>query len=224
MQVLLFLFHQLSAERRSAILQELCACVIECSERIEMVSTYAPLLLARLILLLDYVARNYEAPGADFLAQLKHAFELTSCKSLKSKRQPLDTTIINMSSLKSMPFIESLEYFYQQQSVASEVSSNESNEPTPAPTTPTPAKATKESAHSSQFRPRFYSLSRPENPVSGVALSSLNSTYPQLYKSLVKLLNTGSSATSAESIRNLGFTIEVSLNNSIFIQNSFKLE
>lgn len=202
MQVLLFLYHQIGVDHRNSILRLISENVIECSESIEILSNYAPLLLSRLIALFDYMVRNYDGATSEFLEQLKSTLELSSSKSLKSKRHQhqLDNTVINVNSLKSMSFIESLEYFYQQQSSVQSVQNDTTNESASSKDLQPPC---------TNFKPRFYTINRNTVLVNPIAIKSIQSIYPKIYKSLVKMLNTGSSATSAESIKNLVFTLEV---------------
>jgi E3 ubiquitin-protein ligase UBR4 len=85
LQLLLLIFHSFSEKGRRAILTMLVQSIQELSVNMEVQMRTAPLILARLLLIFDYLLHQYSKAPVYLFEQVKtHTLSLFSCQELHS--------------------------------------------------------------------------------------------------------------------------------------------
>ena len=115
--LLLFLFHHLSESQRKTLVVEICQCLIRIHARIkDKTTTYSPLLISRLLVLLDYILYQFDEPSPVLLHLIENSLLNINSKLKSSNDQNLKSTSnINFSIDNATPLytaIDSIEKFY----------------------------------------------------------------------------------------------------------------
>lgn len=115
--LLLFLFHHLSESQRKTLVVEICQCLIRIHARIkDKTTTYSPLLISRLLVLLDYILYQFDEPSPVLLHLIENSLLNINSKLKSSNDQNLKSTSnISFSIDNAMPLypaIDSIEKFY----------------------------------------------------------------------------------------------------------------
>ena len=117
--LLLFLFHHLTVSQRKILLVEICQCLIRIHARIQgKTKLYSPLLISRLLVILDYILYQFDEPSPILLNIIENNLLNINTKSNLSNDQNLKSTSnVDFSMDKSnelpiYPAIESIEKFY----------------------------------------------------------------------------------------------------------------
>jgi hypothetical protein len=117
--LLLFLFHHLSVSQRKTLLIEICQCIIRIHARIQdKTTTYSPLLISRLLIILDYILYQFDEPSPILLHIIENDLLNINAKSKSSNVQSLnipsnvDLSSENSNTTPQYPAIESIEKFY----------------------------------------------------------------------------------------------------------------